>query len=140
PSTALMAGQLSAEVDFFSIGTNDLTQYTLAADRGNEKISGLFDPFHPAVWKLIRMTAEGAAVNRIPVSVCGEMASNPAAAACLFGMGIRDLSMTTNAIPRVKEMLCSNTSTDMKSLAEKVLQADRVFEVHEHLELFSRSV
>lgn len=140
PSTALMAGQLSAEVDFFSIGTNDLTQYTLATDRGNEKISGLFDPFHPAVWKLIRMTAEGAAVNGIPVSVCGEMASNPAAAACLFGMGIRDLSMTTNAIPRVKKLLCSNTSADMKSLAEKVLKADRVSEVHEHLESFSQSV
>lgn len=137
PGTAVMADFLSKEVDFFSIGTNDLTQYTLAADRGNEKIAGLFDPAHPAVWRLIRMTVEGAAKGGIPVSVCGEMASSPAAAAALFGLGIRDLSMTTNAIPAVHELLSGRTAAEMENLAKNVLEAGRASEVHRILDRFS---
>ncbi len=129
PAVALLAETFAQKVDFFSIGTNDLTQYTLAADRGNEKISGLFQPFHPAVWELIRLTIEGASAAGIPVAVCGEMASRPAAAACLMGMGITDLSMTTNAIPAVKELLCSSTLKEMEILAKKTTQAESTSEI-----------
>jgi phosphoenolpyruvate-protein phosphotransferase (PTS system enzyme I) len=130
PSIALMAGEAGAHVDFFSIGTNDLTQYTLAVDRGNEKISALFEPFHPAIWKLIQMAKTGADKNGIPVAVCGEMASKPGAAACLLGMGISDLSMTTSAIPSVKSVLCSHSLDQMKQLSEKVQRAKNPADVH----------
>jgi phosphoenolpyruvate-protein phosphotransferase (PTS system enzyme I) len=123
PSAALMADLLAGHVDFFSLGTNDLIQYTLAVDRGNEKIANLYDPHHPAVWKLLEMTRRGAETQSIPVSVCGEMASQPAAAACMLGMGIRELSMTTQAIPGVKALLCSRSLEEMKKLSRTVLSA-----------------
>ncbi len=129
PSVALMADKVAKEVDFFSIGTNDLTQYTLAVDRGNEKISSLYQPFHPAVWKLIKMTADGAGKSNIPVTVCGEMASKPKAAACLLGLGIENLSMTTGALPTVKSLLCSQKLEDMRVLSEKVMEASSPEEV-----------
>ena len=129
PSTALMADRVAKEVDFFSIGTNDLTQYTLAVDRGNEKISALYQPYHPAVWKLIKMTLDGAKKSNIPVTVCGEMASKPKAAACLFGLGIENLSMTTGALPKVKSLLCSQNMNDMKSFSEQVMKANSPDEV-----------
>jgi phosphoenolpyruvate-protein phosphotransferase (PTS system enzyme I) len=124
PAIALMAEQVAKHVDFFSIGTNDLTQYTLAVDRGNEKISNLFNSSHPAIWKLIQMTKEGADKAGIEVAVCGEMASKPAAAACLLGIGISDLSMTTNALPGVKSLLCNTSLVKMKHLSKLVLDAD----------------
>lgn len=129
PSVALMADRVAKEVDFFSIGTNDLTQYTLAVDRGNGKISSLYQPYHPAVWKLIKMTVEGAEKSNIPVTVCGEMASKPKAAACLLGLGIENLSMTTGALPRVKSMLCSQKLHDMRILSEQVMEANSPEEV-----------
>ncbi len=138
PSAALMAGRLAREADFFSIGTNDLTQYTLAVDRGNEKISALYEPYHPAVWQLIRLTKEGADEESIPVAVCGEMASNPEAAACLVGMGITDLSMTTAALPRVKDLLCRHSLAEMKELARKVGAAESPEEVSEILDSFGK--
>jgi phosphoenolpyruvate-protein phosphotransferase (PTS system enzyme I) len=137
PAVALLADTFARRVDFFSIGTNDLTQYTLAVDRGNEKISGLFQPFHPSVWKLIRHTIEGASANGIPVAVCGEMASRPAAAACLMGLGIRELSMTTNAVPAVKELLCSKTMKEMEQLASKTMQAESLTEIRELFDKFT---
>jgi phosphoenolpyruvate-protein phosphotransferase (PTS system enzyme I) len=138
PSAALMASQIAKETDFFSIGTNDLTQYTLAVDRGNEKISALYEPYHPAVWKLIRLTKEGADAENIPVAVCGEIASKPEAAACLVGMGIRELSMTTTALPKVKALLCRHTLNEMKKLADVVNCADSPEEVSELLNAFGR--
>ncbi len=137
PSAALMADQLAEVVDFFSIGTNDLTQYTLAVDRGNEKISDLFEPYHPAVWKLIKMTKEGGDKHQVPVAVCGEMASDPKAAACLLGMGINDLSMTTTALPKVKTLLCSYTLEEMRALAENVLDAGSPEEIKTLLKQFN---
>jgi phosphoenolpyruvate-protein phosphotransferase (PTS system enzyme I) len=137
PAVALAAGEFAQHADFFSIGTNDLTQYTLAVDRGNEKIAGLFQPFHPAVWKLIGMTIDGAAEAGIPVAVCGEMASKPQAAACLMGMGIRELSMTTNAIPAVKSMLCSKTLKEMQHLARETLEAGSSAEIEELFRKFA---
>jgi phosphotransferase system enzyme I (PtsI) len=135
PSIVMMANKIANYVDFFSIGTNDLTQYTLAVDRGNEKISTLFDSYHPAIWKMIRMTKEAADAHRIPISVCGEMASKPEAAACLLGMGINDLSMNSSAIPNVKAVLCSHTLLELQELAERVLETDELKGIHE---LFSK--
>lgn len=131
PSIVMMANKIAAHVDFFSLGTNDLTQYTLAVDRGNEKISSLFDSYHPAIWKMIRMTKEAANAHQIPVTVCGEMASRPEAAACLIGMGINDLSMNTSAIPNVKSILCSHTMQELTELTERVLETDELKGIHE---------
>ena len=138
PSIALMAEMAAAKADFFSIGTNDLTQYTLAVDRGNEKISSLFEPLHPAIWKLIKMTKNGADKHGIPVSVCGEVASRPAAAACLLGMGIKDLSMTTNAILSVKSLLCNHTLDEMEQLSRRVNRAETPGEIHALFDAFQR--
>lgn len=133
PAVALMAEEFAKEVDFFSIGTNDLTQYTLAVDRGNEKISNLFRPSHPAIWKIIKLIKEGADSAGISVSVCGEMASRPEYAACFVGMGITELSMTTNQIPMVKSALCNSEKSDLEKLANRVLNAKTVFETEEIL-------
>jgi phosphotransferase system enzyme I (PtsP) len=105
PSAALIADTLAAECDFFSVGTNDLTQYTLAVDRGNEHIAYLFDPLHPAVLRLIDMSVRGAASAGIPISICGEMASNPLAVPILAGLRIGELSGTPSAVPIVKEIV-----------------------------------
>lgn len=135
PSTALLAKEIGKHVDFFSIGTNDLTQYTLAVDRVNEKISHLFQPNHPSIWKLIRMIKEGADYNNIPVSICGEMASDPKVAACLMGFGINDLSMNAGSIPGVKALLCQHSLKDMQELAGLVSKAEAALQI---TELFSR--
>jgi len=124
PAIALMAKQAAQMVDFFSIGTNDLTQYTLAVDRGNERISKLYQPWHPAVWKLIKLTKEGADEAGIPVSVCGEMASNPVMAACLLGLQISELSMNTAALPKVKDFLHSHTKKEMECWVHSILRSN----------------
>lgn len=133
PSVALTLDAFVDHIDFFSIGTNDLTQYTLAVDRGNEKISALFDSFHPGVWKLIKMTFDAANKHHLPVTVCGEMASYPEAAACLMGIGINDLSMNAGSIPMVKAVLCQNSLEDMKKLANNVLSTNSLSDVHQYL-------
>lgn len=102
PAAAVLADSLAAEVSFFSIGTNDLVQYTLAVDRGNASLASRFTPLHPAVLRLIRMTCEVADARKIAVSVCGEMASEPIMAFALIGLGIRQLSVSPNALARVK--------------------------------------
>ncbi len=105
PSAALTADVLAKEADFFSIGTNDLTQYTLAVDRMNEKIAALYDPFHPAVLRLIRMVIEEGDRAGIPVGMCGEMAGDVRATELLFGMGLREFSMSAPSIPEIKEII-----------------------------------
>ncbi|MGF1592364.1 MAG: phosphoenolpyruvate--protein phosphotransferase [Kiloniellaceae bacterium] len=107
PGAALAADALAQAADFFAIGTNDLTMYTLAIDRGDERVAHLFNPLHPAVLRLIQFTVEAALRARIPVSVCGEIAGDPRFAALLVGLGVRELSMTAKAIPRVKNRLLS---------------------------------
>ncbi len=107
PGAALSADSLAQAADFFAIGTNDLTMYTLAIDRGEEQVAHLFNPLHPAVLRLIQFTVEAALRARIPVSVCGEIAGDPRFTALLIGLGVRELSMTAKAVPRVKSRILS---------------------------------
>lgn len=131
PSVAIQADDFAKHVDYFSVGTNDLTQYTLAVDRGNELISGLYQQTHPAVWKLIRNTMDAAERNGVGMGVCGEIASNPVAAACLIGMGIYDLSMAPASIPEVKETLISHTLRELKELTDSVESAVTYTEINQ---------
>jgi phosphotransferase system enzyme I (PtsI) len=105
PSAALTADLLAKEADFFSIGTNDLTQYVLAVDRMNEQIAALYDPYHPAVLRLIREVIEQGHRQGIPVGMCGELAGDPKATVLLLKMGLREFSMNAGSIPMVKEMI-----------------------------------
>ncbi len=129
PSAALIADALARECDFFSIGTNDLTQYTLAVDRGNEHIAHLFDPLHPAVLALIDRSVRGAMRAGIPVSVCGEMASNPLAVPILVGLGIGELSATPSAVPIVKEIVHALDQRDAEADARRAREAGTAKEV-----------
>lgn len=122
PSAALCSDVLSRSADFFSIGTNDLTQYTMAVDRGNEKVAYLHDPYNPAVLRLIKMTIDAARQARIEVSLCGEMGGDPSAAVLLVGMGLRELSMSAVSIPAVKSMLMSLRLEEAENLAEAVMK------------------
>jgi phosphotransferase system enzyme I (PtsI) len=105
PGAALAADALAQVADFFALGTNDLTQYTLAIDRGEELVAHLYNPLHPAVLRLIQFATEAALRARIPVSVCGEIAGDPRYAPLLLGLGIRELSMAATALPRVKQRI-----------------------------------
>lgn len=131
PSTALQADVYAPMVDFFSIGTNDLTQYLMAVDRGNERVSGLYDQRHPVIWELIRRCARSAEEHGIGISVCGELASDPVSAACLVGMGIGDLSMSPARIPEVKALLRKRTLEEMSELAGRALEAGDVEKIEE---------
>ena len=131
PSMVLIADRVAEYVDFFSIGTNDLTQYTLAVDRGNTRISKLYQQMHPSLWALIHMAAEAANKNGIGISVCGELAGKPFAASCLLGMGITELSMAPTAIPAVKKALVNQDMASMRQLANKVLEAATMNEIQE---------
>jgi len=121
PSAALTASTLARESDFFSIGTNDLTQYTLAVDRGNELVSTLYSAADPAVLRLIRMVIQDACKAQIDVSVCGETASEPEYVMLLLGMGIRTLSLSAPMIPEIKQVIRSVSIEDCNVLARKVL-------------------
>jgi phosphotransferase system enzyme I (PtsI) len=124
PSAATLADLLARKVDFFSIGTNDLIQYTLAVDRGNEHVSYLYQPLHPAVLRLVAHAAKSAREARIDVSLCGEMAANPLHAPLLVGLGIEDLSMDPVSIPAVKEAIRAVSAADMRALAKDALQLE----------------
>jgi len=130
PSAALIADALARECDFFSIGTNDLTQYTLAVDRGNERVAHLYDPLHPGVLRLVDRTVRGARRARRPVSVCGEMASNPLAVPILVGLGIEELSCAASAVPVVKEIVRALDAQDAAQDARCALEAGTAAEVH----------
>jgi phosphoenolpyruvate-protein kinase (PTS system EI component) len=105
PAAALRAAHFAAEVDFFSIGTNDLTQYTLAAERGNSRVAALADALQPAVLELIRQTVAAAHQRGRWVGVCGELAGDPRAIPILVGLGVDELSMNGPAIPRAKQVI-----------------------------------
>ena len=129
PSAVLTAEKIATEVDFFELGTNDLVQYTLAVDRGNDKVSDWFRTLHPAVLYGISRTVEAAKKARIPVIVCGEMASTPAYAVLLVGPGAVDLSMIPAMIPRVRDVLTRINASEIHDLAVKCLNAATADEV-----------
>ena len=122
PSAALTSDILAKKVDFFSIGTNDLVQYTIAVDRGNENIAYLYKYFHPAVLRLIKMVIDNAHSAGIPIAMCGEMAGDPLASVVLLGMGLDSFSMSSGVIPAVKEVLRSVRLSEAEELVEKIMQ------------------
>jgi phosphoenolpyruvate-protein phosphotransferase (PTS system enzyme I) len=129
PSAALTAEMIAPEVDFFSIGSNDLIQYTMAVDRVNEKVANLYEPTHPAILRLIRGVVEAAHNNNIWVGVCGEMAGEPLFAPLLLGMGIDELSAASSSLPRVKEVIRRLTLLEAQELAAASLHANSGREV-----------
>jgi phosphotransferase system enzyme I (PtsI) len=117
PSAALMAEEFAREVDFFSIGTNDLIQYTLAVDRANQTVANLFSSGDPAILRLIRMVVTAARNHQIPVTVCGQMSSDPLYTALLIGMGLRQISVTPNVVPELKEVIRHLTIEHAQTIA-----------------------
>lgn len=140
PAAALTAASLAQESSFFSIGTNDLIQYTLAVDRGNEHVSALYSAVEPAVIRLIRTIIQDAHRHGIDVSVCGEMASEPEYIMLLVGLGIRTLSMTPPMIPEIKQMIRSVTIEDCNIVARKVLGLATERQVNSFLRSTAREV
>jgi phosphotransferase system enzyme I (PtsI) len=129
PSAVLTAEKIAAELDFFELGTNDLVQYTLAVDRGNDQVAHWFRTLHPAVLYGIHRTLQAGRDAKIPVIVCGEMASTPAYAVLLAGLGATDLSMTPAMIPRVRSVLSQIDTSEAKAVAEQCLAAASADEV-----------
>jgi phosphotransferase system enzyme I (PtsI) len=129
PSAVLTAEKIATELDFFELGTNDLVQYTLAVDRGNDQVAHWFRTLHPAVLYGINRTLQAGRDAKIPVIVCGEMASTPAYAVLLAGLGATDLSMTPAMIPRVRAVLKQIDTNDAQAVAETCLAAASADEV-----------
>jgi len=140
PSAALTASTLARESDFFSIGTNDLTQYTLAVDRGNELVSTLYSAADPAVLRLIRTVIQDAYKGQIDVSVCGETASDPEYVMLLLGMGIRILSLSAPMIPEIKQVIRSVTIEDCHALTRKVLAMNSERQISAYLRNVARKL
>ncbi|MEN3037794.1 MAG: phosphoenolpyruvate--protein phosphotransferase [Candidatus Kryptonium sp.] len=132
PSAALMAKELAKEVDFFSIGTNDLIQYTLAVDRGNETVAKIYQEFHPAVLRLIQFVIESAHRARIPVAMCGEMAGDPHATILLIGFGLDELSVVPDSIPRIKQVIRAIKYKDARRISKRAL----IFKTQEEVKNF----
>ncbi|MDP2388745.1 MAG: putative PEP-binding protein, partial [Acidobacteriota bacterium] len=133
PSAALAADLLAPEVDFFTIGTNDLIQFCLAVDRTDDRVSDLYEPLHPAVLRLIRTVRRAAARHRIPVSLCGEMASDPALVGLLVGLGLTEFSMTPGAIPIVRQVIAETSAADARRLAGHALRLATAAEIEQYL-------
>jgi len=129
PSASVTVDLLSKEVDFFSIGTNDLIQYALAIDRTNEHVSYLYEPLHPAILRIIRGVVQSAHQARIPVAICGEMAAEPAYALILLGLGLNEFSMNPVAIPKVKKILRMARFEETRSLVEELFQFPTASEI-----------
>ena len=134
PSAAVIADLLAKEVDFFSIGTNDLTQYTLAVDRMNEKIKDLYDPFDPGVLRLITNVIEQGHKNQIEVGMCGELAGDPRATLLLLGMGLTEFSMSAPSIPVIKSKIIKTSLTDARKVYEVVRQMDNSKDITNYLQ------
>ena len=129
PAVAFRAKYFSRECDFFSIGTNDLTQYTLAVDRGNEQIANLYDTYNPAVLQAIKMLIDGAHAGGINISMCGEFAGDENAVPLLFGMGLDSFSMSGISIPKVKKIMMKLTKADCEKLVEDALELSTAEEI-----------
>jgi phosphocarrier protein FPr len=130
PSAVMIADVLAREADFFSVGTNDLIQYTLAADRSNPKTAGLYQPLHPAILRSLRNVVDAARAERIWVGICGEMAADPLAAVLLVGLGFDELSVSPFLVPEVKTVVRAISYADAREVAEEALRLDSAASVH----------
>ncbi|HET7839299.1 MAG TPA: phosphoenolpyruvate--protein phosphotransferase [Rectinemataceae bacterium] len=139
PSAAVASDILATKADFFSIGTNDLIQYTMAVDRGNGRVAYLHEPYHPAVLRLVKMTIESGRRARIPVAMCGEMAADPLASVLLLGLGLDEFSMSSASVPAVKRALRSADMKEARAVAEAVLSLSSSAEVAAYLSSRVRS-
>ena len=140
PSAAILADAFAREVDFFSIGTNDLVQYTLAADRNNENVGHLYDAADPAVLRLIKTVVTAGGRRSIPVNVCGEMSGEPLYAPLLMGLGVRQMSATPRKIPEIKRVVRATTVADATKMAERALEMDTAREVTNLLRDYLRRI
>ncbi len=140
PSAAIIIESLLSHVDFISIGTNDLIQYTLAADRNNEKVAKFYQPLNPAILSLIRHVIHTANRMKKPVSVCGEMASNPLYTALLLGLGLRQFSMSPVVLPEVKERIRAITIMEAKTVANAVMKMNSADEIEDYLIQFNQPI
>jgi phosphotransferase system enzyme I (PtsI) len=129
PSAAITADLLAKEVSFFSIGTNDLIQYTMAVDRGNERIAYLYDPLHPALLRTIKHVVDEARKQKVTVTVCGEMGGNPLFALILMGLGVDGLSMSAASLPLVKKIVRLSSHKDAESLARQAMKLSTAAEI-----------
>ena len=136
PSAVMTADDLAKEVDFFSIGTNDLIQYLIAVDRSNGMISDMFQEFHPAVLRSLKIVIDTAHKNNIRVSICGEMASIPLAAIVLVGLGIDELSVVPSIYPKIKQIIRKMKYSEARILTEKILKLPSEKEIREEVEKF----
>ena len=136
PAVAFRAKYFAKEVDFFSIGTNDLTQYTLAVDRGNENISHLYNTYNPAVLQAIQASIEGAHEAGISISMCGEFAGDEKATALLFGMGLDAFSMSAISVPRIKQNILNIDRASAKAFVDEVMNCATTEEVLAKVEEF----
>jgi phosphotransferase system enzyme I (PtsI) len=134
PSAFMLANEFAKEVDFFSVGTNDLTQYLLAVDRGNELISGMYQQLHPAVIRALNWIIEKAHNNKIKVSICGELGSMMLATPLLIGMGIDEISVNPSVFPEIKQIVRGIYYRDAKKLVEKVLTFSTEEEIYREVE------
>ena len=134
PSIAMMSDRVAQEVDFFSIGTNDLVQYCLAVDRVNEAVAHLYQPAHPAILRMIKMVIDAAEAAAIPVSICGEMCSEPVYTVLLIGLGLRNFSVSPISIPTVKRVVRQVTMSEAFTVARECLACDRAIEAQRILE------
>jgi len=131
PAAVFMADELAAEVDFFSIGTNDLTQYVLAVDRGNRRIAAMYDTLHPAVVRAMRLTVDAAHRHGCEVGICGEFAGCAAHAELLVGLGFDELSVAPPSVPAVKERIRGLETPQAELTARRAVEAATASEVHE---------
>ena len=138
PSAALIADALATQSKFFSIGSNDLIQYTLAADRTNEKVSHLYEPTHPAIVRLIKMTVDAAHHHGIKANVCGEIAGDPVLAPLLIGLGVDELSTAPTVVAQVKYMIRRLKLTEARALADFALQCESPSEIYARCQTFAR--
>ncbi len=140
PAAAVMADLLAREAEFFSIGTNDLIQYSLAVDRNNEHVASLYQPFHPAILRMLRYVITSAQAAGIDVGLCGEMGGDARCAMLLVGMGLRRLSMSPRRIPEIKTCLRRTSAADLAQLVERCMGFSTAGEVQQHLESFCESL
>ena len=133
PSAALAADAFAEKVSFFSIGSNDLIPYTMAMDRGNERVAYLYQPFNPAILRLLKMVIDAGKKRDIRVSVCGEIAADPLCAIVLLGMGIDELSMSSQSISVIKKIIRNVLFTEAKETVAEIMRMDNGSKIYKYL-------